>query len=229
MKKSFLAFFFVSLALLGAGCFKSKSEQQSVLPQASPAVTNDTKVKATEAPKAADPKAELLAAFEHFKQAKSYKVKYTMPTPQGTLTGTLAYAMPNRFQGTMELSPETKTDVVLVENSLYMRSNNAAWVDISSSPTAKQTIETMKLAVSGDQGISSSNTDSWSVDSKNEDAQRGCWDYSVRIKTANNPDRIVSICVKDGYPKYLKLDSAKGEMDIEYLEYNTVFIIERPM
>jgi len=229
MKITFFAVLIASLALLGAGCFKSKDSQQSFVPQEVAPVQTGAVSKTPETASVSDPKAELVAAFEKFMIAKSYKAKYTMPTTQGTLSGTLAYAMPDRFKGTMELSPDAKTDVVLVQNSLYMRANNEPWVDISDSETAKKTIETMQLAVKGDQGLNSSSSDAWSVDSKTQDTQRGCWNYQVRIKGGENPDRNLAVCVKDGYPKYLKLESPRGEMNIEYLEYNTIFIIERPI
>ncbi|MDQ7814797.1 MAG: hypothetical protein RDU25_03275 [Patescibacteria group bacterium] len=229
MRKSVFTLLIVSIAFFGAGCLKSKDTQQSVVPQSNGVVQTETPAKTPEPIKASDPKAELIRAFEKFKNAKSYKAKYTMPTSQGMLSGTLAYSMPDRFKGTMELSPDAKTDVVLVQNSLYMRANDGAWVDISDSETAKKTIETMQLAVKGDQGLNSAGSDAWNVDSKTEDAKRGCWEYQVRIEGGENPDRNMSVCVKDGFPKFLRLESPRGEMNIEYLEYNTIFIIERPI
>lgn len=212
--------------LLGAGCTGDKKQSGDA------AGIQDVSSSARRAKpenKPLDPKAEYLLAQANFHGAKSFKAKFTLPTAQGIVKGDLSYLKPDRFRGTMQMGMGDITDMILVAENCYMRVGSNPWVDISGSKVAKQTIENMRTAVQGNKVLDQSEVDNLEIVSKRWDQLRSCDMFAVRLKDSKPDLPVINLCVQDGYPLFLEVDTPNGVMHVDYYNYSSVFLIERPM
>ncbi|MBI5654686.1 hypothetical protein HZC53_03480 [Candidatus Uhrbacteria bacterium] len=212
--------------LLGAGCSGSKTQNGTAtgVPSNVPSAQ-----RGKPETKPLDPKSEYLLAQANFHNAKSFKAKFTLPTSQGIVKGDLSYLKPDRFRGTMQMDKGDITDMILVADNCYMRVGNNPWVDISGSKVAKQTIENMRTAVQGNKVLDQSEVENLEIVSKRWDQLRSCDMFAVRLKDSTPDLPVINLCVQDGYPLFLEVDTPNGVMHVDYYNYSSVFLIERPM
>ncbi len=216
------------LAFTGAGCLKQKAPTpptpQPTAPSTPPVVTFET----TETGDAAI-NAELDFILKNFRTVKSFRMKLTSEAPQGELKSTLEFLRPDRFRGTMQLASQPSMDIVVVEDSLYLRPQNGAWVDLSGTSSAKSVGTALRNALSGDASLDKIGVDPSSIVKKTRDDGRQCDLFKATVKTPDGKPAALEICAANGLPHYVTITSAQGPLTFEYYDYNALFLIERPI
>jgi hypothetical protein len=216
----FLAF---ALACVGAGCAKSPSGSAQK-PSTNSSSSNPS---AQNTPR--DPRAELRAAMSRFKATKSFRTKVSIQTSQGEMDATLEFAKPNRFRGTIQPSGGNTTEIIVVDNSLYMRVNGQKWINLSSTPSAKTIGETLRNALQGDASLDTLGVDTTANIQVSRDNARECDDYKTTVKAPDGSLVDVDLCLSNGLPRFLDMTPKQGPIHLEYYDYNAVFLIEKPL
>lgn len=228
MKKTPAIFIFVALlALSGWGCSRSTATPKPVTATPPNSVSGQTQP--VHIPTEADFRNELREAVKNFNAAKSFRAKVNLAAGGGELNAVLEFAKPNRFRGTIQGSDGSSTEIVVVDDSLYMRVNNLKWLNLSKTPSASSIAGTLKSALSGDTNLANVAMDESFPVQKTKDLAHSCDLYSTSIKQTNGSVNKVSVCLSRGRPQYLDLVAAQGPIHIDYYDYNAVFLIERPI
>ncbi len=167
--------------------------------------------------------------MENFRNVKSYRAKFTLPTSKGALTGDLSYVQPDRFQAAMIVPGASETDIIIVAHSVYLRLGSSAWNDISSNVAARNSAIAMLAAARGDTAFSADQSDKLQILSVDTNATQGCDLFSIQSKDAKPDAKPIALCIKDGYPKYFETATASGTVHVDYYDYAALFVIARPM
>ncbi len=227
--QSFKKPFILALAMLmtvGAGCLKSNPQPNAPVNADKP-VASDVRPQTQAEP--IDPKVQFSMAQKNFHDAKSFKAKFTLPTTQGVVKGNLLYVKPDRFQGTMQIAGGDATDMVVVADNLYMRVGSQPWLDVSGSKVSKQTITDMRTAVGSNKVLDQGQLENLVIIANTWDQLKSCDLFTLRLKDSKPELPNISICVKNDFPFYLEIETPQGIMHVDYYDFNSVFLIERPM
>lgn len=215
----------LGLALVGAGCFGRGQEAAPAQPVANPPAV--TAAKKPEKPK--DPKAELMAILASFHESKSYRAKFRLPTKDGIVKGTLDHQKPDRFQGTTQLNNSDISQLVIVGTSLYMKIADSPWTDLSDTKAGRQITANMKNAAQGNTAFSQEHVEKLEVLERYNDELNGCILFVARSSEAKPEAPPIKICAIGGFPKYFELETDMGIYHVDFYDFNSVFLIERPM
>lgn len=219
----------VLTSLTGAGCSKKKPEPAPA-PQPKPASANPAVVAfgTTQTGDAAI-NAELDAILKNFRQVKSFRMRFSYSTPQGLLTSTLEYLRPNRFRGLMQVASQPSTEVIVVDQSLYMRPTGGKWVNLSGTESAKAVGASLQNALSGSASLDKIGVDPNAIVKKTRDDGRKCDLYKSSVKSQDGTPGELEICADNQLPKFVTMTTQQGPFTFEYYDYNTLFLIEKPM
>jgi hypothetical protein len=209
--------------LFGAGCF-GKADQTAP-PQAKPA----PKAGAKPAEPAKDPQTELQEVLGAFHASKSYRTKFRLPTKDGVVRGTLDHVKPSRYQGTTQLGDSDVSEVVIVDDSLYMKIGQYPWADMSDTAAAQSIVSNIKQAAEGEAAFKLQNEAKLQVKQRYNDELNSCVLFIASSSDSDPKAPPIKICVKGGMPKYLEMDTDLGIYHVDFYDFNSVFIIERPM
>ena len=227
--RKILPFILLLTSLTGAGCFKKKPEPVAV-PQPKPASANPSVVAfGTSQTGDAAINAELDAILKNFRSVKSFRMRFSYSTPQGLLTSTLEYLRPNRFRGIMQIANQPATEVIVVDQSLYMRPTGGRWVDLSGTESAKAVGSSLQSALSGNASLDNIGVDPNAVVKKTRDDGRQCDLYKASVKSQDGTPAALEICAAGQLPKFVTITTQQGPFTFEYYDYNTLFLIEKPM
>lgn len=214
------------LVILAGGCRKTPPTPSPAQPSAkgSPAAP-------AQPPKAAeDPRAELRTAIQKFQTVKSFRTKVLLTTAQGKLNAILEFQKPNRFRGTIDIEKTGTAEIVAVDSSLYMRVNGQNWLNLSKTPSAQSIGDTLRGALSGDANLDILGSGDTTPVTKSRDSANNCDLYTTTAKTVDEKVSYpASVCVRDGLPKFLDLQTPQGPIHLEYYDYNELFLIVKPM
>ncbi len=218
---SALGIFLVTLALFGLGCKKGTpnstiSTPKHIVPfvQPSPVL---------------EPHEAVREAVKNFQQVKSFRANVSITTDQGTLAAKLEFMKPNRFRGNVDLGKNGKAELIVVDDSLYMKVNDQKWMALSNKKGSKTIGETMKNALNGDANLQNLGLDPKVDIVKSRDDKNSCDRYTTKLKTADGNTSDVQLCIAAGLPTQLDITTPQGPVHIEYYDYNTVFLIEKPI
>ena len=229
MNKIILPLLIIFLALVGFGCGKEKVQKSddpnagfgtnAYLPPPKPpedqTVTNLR---------------ELREAIVAFQEVKSFRANLLIDNEQGQTTGRIDVMKPDRFHGTIKVSTEDQEgEVIGIGNTLFIKvPDSDLWLEINAPEIATAMTSAFKSAVEGDAAlIRSSLPDSTKV-TKTKDGGRNCDKYETNIENDADLGVELSVCVSNGLPKYIRAETDQGIVDVEYFDYNTLFIIEKP-
>lgn len=224
MSRLFVYGALVTVVLFGAGC------RRTTPPSSTPSSTVDTSTSPTPAaPTDAERRIELRQAIEAFKKVKSFRADVTVSPTQGTVKALLEYTKPSRFRGSIHIEKAGEAEMIAVNDALYMRVNGGSWANLSKTPSAKVIGETLRNALNGDSNLENVAVDESLPISVRFDATRNCELYVTQVRTADSSLNDVQVCVADGLPRYLDLQTAQGPIALRYFDYNSLFLIEKPM
>lgn len=218
----FLALAIIGAVFLGAGCWDKGNAPAAAKPETKPT----TAAKPTP-PK--DPDTELKEILAAFHESKSYKTKFRLPTKDGIVKGTLDHTKPNRYQGMTQLGSENTAEIVIVGKELYMKIGDLTWEDMSDTKAGKAIIENMTNAAQGNSAFNQEQTDKLKVLTRQTDELNGCKLFIARSTDAKPESPPVKICAKNGLPQYFEIDTNLGVYHVDFYDFNSIFIIERPM
>lgn len=216
-----------SLLIIGAGCRRAPQSVPTPSSTGESVQTSETMTKP--APTEAERRAELRQAIDAFKKVKSFRADVTVAPAQGKVTALLEYTKPNRFRGSIQIEKAGEAEMIAVSDALYMRVNGGAWANLSKTPSAKVIGETLRNALNGDSNLENVAVDESLPISVRPDAIRGCDVYATQVRTSDNALNDVQVCVADGLPRYLDLQTAQGPIALRYFDYNALFLIEKPI
>lgn len=219
----------IAVALVGAGCAKRPASQAPAEPQSASTPTSTAFPTFRPTEKALTPKQELAQALTRFTGLKSFRARVRMTSSQGEITGTLEFARPNRFRGSLKAGEAAANDIIVVERDLYMRLPPLPWLKLSDTEGGKKMADRMQSTMNGELSIDKLVVDENLVVEKSRDDTRGCDQYATMMKDAQRTDIPVTICIVDGLPKYADIKAKQGDAHVEYYDYNAMFLIERPM
>jgi hypothetical protein len=217
-------------AICGAGC-KSPFKQSTQEPAEYSKTTSTSAVNvqpAKAAPTEQEVRADLRAALQNFHEAKSFRANVTLKTSEGTFKARMDMQKPNRVRGQYDLRPGTRVDMIAVDSSLFMRFNDDPWANISKIPSAQTLSNAMKDSLTGNSSLDNLGVDDALPVKRTVDRSRKCDLYSTTLTDKEGKAYEVEICVADGLPKFLELKSPTNPLKVEYSDYNTVFLIEKP-
>lgn len=207
----------------------STSTVQAILPPVDNSPSNPTKTPTSTTPTAADYRAALQEAVKNFQATKSFRAKVTVSATEGDINAVLEFAKPSRFRGTIQASDNTTAQIIVVDNSLFMQVNNQPWLDLTNTPSAKTIGDTLKNALNGDSNLDDIGLDGSVPITESRDTANNCDSYQTSVKTASSTSNAVTLCIADGLPKYMNLQTSNGPIHLDYYDYNTVFIIAKPI
>lgn len=229
--RAFTATAILTVSLLGAGCSK-KTESKQPSPQAQKQPTSSQNPPVIVFPNSASPNAtvndELNAIIQKFRELKSFRIKFTLPSAQGDVSSSLSFLRPNRFSGTMQLGTQPPTDIIVVDDSLYMRTQGSKWLDLSGTQTASVLSNALRSALNGDTSLDKVGIDAGVSVKKSRDESRSCDLYKAVVRSSDGSPASLEICAISGLPKYVTITTQKGPFSFEYYDYNVLFLIERP-
>ncbi|GEM_PF-643111 len=223
-----------SLSLFGLGCQKkSATSATSTTKLLQPMTVTPSNQGVLTLPPASAPDSnvntELSDSLNSFRALKSFRVKFTMVTPQGRLKANLEFVKPNRFRGVLEVGQASKTEIIAVDDSLYLRANNSQWANLSNTQAAQALRASLKQALSGDTSLDKIKLDETALVKKSRDEARQCDLYKTTTRNATSNTTVIEVCAVNGWPKYVSIQGDTHPIEFEYYDYNKVFLIERPV
>jgi|GEM_PF-2374579 len=183
----------------------------------------------TTVPTEADYRTELRQAIAAFQKVKSFRAKVVVGPSSSEINALLEYAKPDRFRGTIQSKDAGTAEIITVGNSLYMRVNGQAWVNLSKTASAKTISDTLKNALNGDSNLANIGIDDTLAVSKTHDDVNQCDSYQTTVKTASSTTNDITLCIADGLPSSMDLETAQGPIHLQYYDYNAVFLITKPI
>lgn len=229
MNARFFVFSFLIMATtIGAGCARRPT---NATPNATtsnePLVWLPTSTPSTE--KISTPLEELRAAIVAFQNTKSFKSKLYIDNTSGKTTGQIDVLKPGRFHGTLHLpSSDTDAEIIGVDTTLYVKSSDTAWVQISSPSMSKQLSDTFRSATNGSGALINETLPDGTVVTKKYDNLHSCEAYSTTLTPSGGQRADLVVCVAKGLPASLDIKTKDSHVSVEYTDYNSLFIIERP-
>ncbi len=219
----------LSLSLLGLGC-SAKPEAKPVAPKPQPKSSQNPSVLLFPAEAKPNPTVneELQEILTNFRNANSLRTTFDMTTSQGQVKGNFQFIRPNRFKGTME-AQGSNLDIVVVDDSLYLKAGNSPWGNLSNQPSSKGLTDTLRKALSGNSTFDAAGANSQALVTKNHDDARSCDAYKTTAKTAEGAIVSIEICAENKLPKYVSMTTDQGPVRISYTDYNKLFLIEKPL
>lgn len=172
---------------------------------------------------------ELTAILKAFRNAKAFRTKFYVPSSNGTITTDLDYVRPNRFHSIMRLSGKPNTEVIVVDDSVYMRAEGGAWFDLTGTDTAKSIGGSLRSSMNGDASLDKIGVDPGTVVTKTEDTARSCTKFTSLVRSQSGSPASLEICAVNGLPKYVDITTDTGTISFEYYDFDALFLIERPM
>ena len=227
MNRFFVSLIVGSLLIVGAGC--KRASPPVATSTSTGEVAQAPEVVAKPAPTEAERRAELRQAIDGFKKVKSFRADVTVTPAQGKVTALLEYTKPNRFRGSIQIEKAGEAEMIAVSDALFMRVNGGSWANLSNTPSAKVIGETLRNALNGDSNLENIAVDESLPISVRPDAARGCELYTTQVRTTDNALNEVQVCVSEGLPRYLDLQTAQGPIALRYFDYNSLFLIEKPI
>ncbi len=213
--------------MVGAGC--KRNSPPAVTPSSTGEVTQNSETDVKPLPTEAERRAELRQAIDAFKKVKSFRADVTVRPAQGSVTALLEYTKPNRFRGTIQIEKAGEAEMIAVGDALYMRVNGGSWANLSKTPSAKVIGETLRNALNGDSNLENVAADESFPVTVRFDAVRGCELYVTQVRAADETLNDVQVCLANGLPRYLDLQTAQGPIALRYFDYNSLFLIEKPI
>lgn len=237
MDRRFPLFFFLlaSVSFFGIGCEKkraaSPSSQAARTAQAvvTPASNQGVLTFPPARPPSASVNVELYGILNAFRALKSFRTRFAISTPQGPLKANLEFVKPHRFHGVIETGTAGTVELIAVDASLYMRAQNATWIDVSRAPSSQALQAALKDVFGGGSGLDAVLIDDASVVKKSRDARRKCDLYTTTARNAASNAAKLELCAVNGLPKHVTIKGDKTPLEFEYYDYNTIFVIERPI
>jgi hypothetical protein len=227
MKSRSLPVLLAASLLFGAGCSKpvpapTPAKQQ---PSSNPSVILFPPSGAPEL----SVNQELQKILENFRDLKSFRTKYSMATPQGQVAGQFDFIKPDRFKGQMTLGTAGTTDIVIIGESIYIRANNGNWVNYSKAPSAKTISDALKKGMGGSSNLEALGVNDNAIVKKTRDEERKCDLFKATVKNAEGAVVSLELCADNKLPKYVQISTPQGPVNIEYYDYNSLFLIEKPI
>jgi len=219
-----LAVALIGAVLIGAGCAAKTTGSQ--LPK--PAVKTTPKASPKKTPPK-DPNTELMEYLNAFRETKSYKTTFRLPTKDGIVKGTLDYVRPDRYQGTTQLNDSPMAQIVIVGKNLYLKVGELRWADMTDTKVGKTLIQNMKNAVQGNAAFNQEQSAKLNVISRQNDELNSCILFTAQLSDAKPDAPPIKICAKNGLPKYFEIETNLGVYHVDFYDYNSIFLIERPM
>ncbi|MBU1348500.1 hypothetical protein KJ781_00310 [Patescibacteria group bacterium] len=169
---------------------------------------------------------ELLEAITTFQEATTFRAKLSIDADGGRTTGQIDVMKPERFHGTVEISSEDQNgEVIGVGTDLYVKQEDGTWLKVQSPTLSASLTSAFRSAV--ETNIQSSLPDS-TVVSKTRNYGRSCDEYRTTVTDKDGNTADLAVCVKDGLPMFIDARADSGSVNVEYFDYNKLFVIERP-
>jgi hypothetical protein len=228
----------LAVALFGFGC---KDPDYGTVPRATNwrGVIQDTPPPRGSAPTGAPPKATqklfdtvraeptelplLRQALANLAAATSFKAVLTLPPADGQsdhVKGELSFDRSHGFRGIITLNPQTKSEVLVLDNQIYFRANTSSWQTITHTDEGDRLRLFFQVAFPSqsrpNQLLVSDSTRI--LESKAD--ERGCQRYTYTEVLPNGDTAKTVLCVKDGFPTYIINEYAEGETEVSYTDIN---------
>lgn len=124
---------------------------------------------------------------------------------------------------------DVQTEIVVIDTNVYMKTNGTKWMDLSGSDMGKPVSDTLKNAMGGDNSLDKLIVDPNTVVKKEQDTARNCMQYSAVVTSPKGSPASLNICAVDNLPKYVDVTTDTGKITFEYYDFNSLFLIEKPM
>lgn len=221
----------LGLSLLGVGCSPKILPTQNpapAKPQPKPSANPSVLMFPPEAKPNPTVNEELQSILKNFREATSLRTEFDMTTSQGQVKGNFSFIRPNRFKGTMT-SSGGNLNIVVVDDNLYLQVGAGKWSNLSNQPSSRTLTDTLKRALSGNSTFDAASASTETLVTKTRDDARACDSYKTTAKTAEGAIVSIEICAEKGLPRYVDMTTDQGPVHISYTDYNTLFLIEKPV
>jgi hypothetical protein len=217
------------LPIVGFGCAKKTAtgaasgsvngyESLAYLPPPAPAESEDARNLR-----------ELREALTAFQNAKTFRAKLAVDTTDGKTTGQIDVMKPDRFHGTVDVSSGgQESEVIGIGTNMYVKQADGTWLQVESPPLAASLAKAFRSTVNTDSSIISASLPDTTVVTKSVNRTRSCDDYKTTVTGEDKTTTNLTVCVQNGLPKFIDATADQGYVSIEYVDYNTLFVIERP-
>jgi hypothetical protein len=221
---------FLLVVLLGAGCGRSKTPgslsgsstgSDVYLPPPADAETEEQVARR-----------ELREALQNFREAKTFRAKFSLQTKDGPVSGQIDVTKPDRFRGTVTAPKDGKTEtseVIGVASSFYIKLGPDVWTYVKNQKQAALLTKAFRSAVDGSSSALSAVIPDSATVTRSKNPTLSCQVYTTTLNDeAGNPFKM-TVCVAAGLPKRIEIFPSEGSITIDYFDFNKMFVIERPL
>ena len=233
--RTFTSFSLVSLVLFGFGCKPPESlpdvgvRPRSAFGQAnSPAPSAAATVPRPKPKSKADRDAavtELLRALGNLGTTQSFRSQMIAETPNGSMSGDMAYVKDQGFHGKLRLPGPVETEVLVRDTGVWFKTGTSSFQNVTDTP---QGLELGQLARSqfdvtqATSSIFSADTDL--IDISND---RGCLLY-VFERNVNEVTETNQFCLRDNVPIYISSATPDRRIEFRYRDFNAPITLPKP-
>ena len=166
----------------------------------------------------------LRQALSNLASADFFRAKLLLPPVEGgttPVTGELLFDRRRGFRGTIDISPQIKSDVFVLNEQVYFRANTSSWQNITEQPEGARLRAFFAIAFPNEKGTKTTRvSDKARILDISEDQAQACRRYTYSEIVPNGDVVKTILCVKDGLPAYIINEYAEGNTEVHYSEVN---------
>jgi len=173
----------------------------------------------------------LRQALSSLASADSFRAKLILPPVEGgttPITGELLFDRNRGFRGTIDVNPQLKSDVFVINEEVYFRANTSTWQNITNQPEGARLRAFFSIAFPSEKGAKTTRvSDKARILDISEDQAQNCRRYTYSEIVPNGDLVKTNLCIKDGLPTYITNEYAEGNTEVHYSDVNQAIDIGR--
>lgn len=173
----------------------------------------------------------LRQALSNLVSATSFRATLKLPPAQGQdtpMSGELAFNQGQGFRGTISISPQMKSEVLVTGEDVYLRANTSTWQSIGKTPDGKKLRLFFQIAFPGQARPNQILVSDSAHVLETKDDPSGCRAYTYTEVLPGGDLGKTTLCIKDGLPSYIVNEYTEGNTEVHYRDINkTIDINEK--
>lgn len=172
----------------------------------------------------------LRQAMRNLASAKSFKATIILPPSEGQSSPIQALLVFNRdrgFRGVINVTPELKSEIQVINEQVYFRANTSSWQNVSDTPDGLRLRAFFQVAFPKKEGAKQVLvSDSARIEDVRDD-KSGCRQYTY-TEVVPGGDIVKTVtCIKDNFPTFIINEYAEGNTEVRYSDINQPVDIDK--
>lgn len=166
----------------------------------------------------------LRQALSNLGSADSFRASLILPPTEGgtePIKGELLFNRDRGFRGTININPQLKSEVFVINEQVYFRANTTTWENITQQSEGANLLAFFNIAFPTKEGDKTTRvSDKAKILDVSEDQKNLCRRYTYSEIVPNGDLVKTILCIKDGLPSYIVNEYAEGNTEVHYSEVN---------